>query len=416
MCPTAKCAAILLCLAVCYGCVLSAIPAGIYVDNGFDQTEIERALTRQEKREMELEILHLLGLPSRPKRGVNGPLTKSASKFLLDVYKNLMDKENSREERSVDLNLSGEDEKAIDESDVIMTFESTNHHLSAVRHERGKRLWFNMTNVPVENTIVGAELRLYQNINFNTNNTQPDRDYTVTAYQLITSPEGERELEYVGAINTTAGYSGWLELNITAPLATWIAFPDSNKGLYLSVHPINRPGHEVRPEDIGLVINKGEDEYQPFMVAFLKTPTNVKVRATRAIRRVKKSEYTSIMKSSVQPKHGKRSASPEHRTCKINNLYISFKDLKWQDWIIAPPGYAAYYCSGECNFPLNSHMNATNHAIVQTLVHLISSVRYPKPCCAPTKLTPISVLYFADSTNVALKKYKKMVVKSCGCH
>lgn len=47
-----------------------------------------------------------------------------------------------------------------------------------------------MTNVPVENTIVGAELRLYQNINFNTNNTQPDRDYTVTAYQLITSPEG----------------------------------------------------------------------------------------------------------------------------------------------------------------------------------------------------------------------------------
>lgn len=121
----AKCAIAFLCLAVCYECVFSHIPAGIYVDNGFDQTEMERSLTRQEKREMELEILHLLGLPSRPKRGVNAPLTKSASKFLLDVYKNLMDKENSREERSVDLNLSGEDEKAIDESDVIMTFEST---------------------------------------------------------------------------------------------------------------------------------------------------------------------------------------------------------------------------------------------------------------------------------------------------
>lgn len=39
-----------------------------------------------------------------------------------------------------------------------------------------------------------------------------------------------------------------------------------------------------------------------------------------------------------------------------------------QDWIIAPEGYAANYCDGECSFPLNAHMNATNHAIVQTLV------------------------------------------------
>lgn len=42
--------------------------------------------------------------------------------------------------------------------------------------------------------------------------------------------------------------------------------------------------------------------------------------------------------------------------------------LSPQDWIIAPEGYAAYYCEGECAFPLNSYMNATNHAIVQTLV------------------------------------------------
>lgn len=59
------------------------------------------------------------------------------------------------------------------------------------------------------------------------------------------------------------------------------------------------------------------------------------------------------------------------KSCQIKNLYVSFKDLKWQDWIIAPDGYGAFYCDGECNFPLNAHMNATNHAIVQTLVHLM---------------------------------------------
>lgn len=46
-----------------------------------------------------------------------------------------------------------------------------------------------------------------------------------------------------------------------------------------------------------------------------------------------------------------------------------------QDWIIAPDGYGAFYCSGECNFPLNAHKNATNHAIVQTLVHLLNPTK-----------------------------------------
>lgn len=90
--------------------------------------------------------------------------------------------------------------------------------------------------------------------------------------------------------------------------------------------------------------------------------------------------------------------------------------MLFKDWIIAPDGYGAFYCSGECNFPLNAHMNATNHAIVQTLVHLMYPYDVPKPYCAPTKLTPISVLYFLDDSNVILKKYKNMVVKSCGCH
>lgn len=60
-------------------------------------------------------------------------------------------------------------------------------------------------------------------------------------------------------------------------------------------------------------------------------------------------------------------------------------------------------------------MNATNHAIVQSLVHLMHPPKYPKPCCAPTKLNPISVLYVPNDNNVCLKKYKRMVVKSCGC-
>lgn len=87
-----------------------------------------------------------------------------------------------------------------------------------------------------------------------------------------------------------------------------------------------------------------------------------------------------------------------------------------QDWIIAPEGYTSYYCFGECNFPLSAHMNATNHAIMQQLVHTYNPYSVPKPLCAPTSYSPISVLYFDENANVILKKYKNMVVRACGCH
>ena len=49
-------------------------------------------------------------------------------------------------------------------------------------------------------------------------------------------------------------------------------------------------------------------------------------------------------------------------------------------------------------------------------VHFINPDTVPKPCCAPTQLNAISVLYFDDSSNVILKKYRNMVVRACGCH
>lgn len=63
--------------------------------------------------------------------------------------------------------------------------------------------------------------------------------------------------------------------------------------------------HEIRPEDIGLVTVKSEDETQPFMVAFLKNNhQGGTVRVARDTRRVRKSEYPQLMQSY---KHGKLS-------------------------------------------------------------------------------------------------------------
>ncbi|NXL80396.1 GDF3 factor, partial [Leptocoma aspasia] len=101
--------------------------------------------------------------------------------------------------------------------------------------------------------------------------------------------------------------------------------------------------------------------------------------------------------------------------CKPRRLYISFSDVGWENWIIAPQGYLANYCGGDCPFPLAAELNSTNHAVLQTMVHSLDPQGTPQPCCVPVRLSPISILYYDNSDNVVLRHYEDMVVDECGC-
>lgn len=96
-------------------------------------------------------------------------------------------------------------------------------------------------------------------------------------------------------------------------------------------------------------------------------------------------------------------------------MYVDFTDVGWNDWIVAPPGYDAFYCAGDCIFPLADHMNTTNHAIVQTLVNSATPSVVPRACCVPTLLNSISMLYLDEENKVVLKNYQDMAVLGCGC-
>jgi len=104
-----------------------------------------------------------------------------------------------------------------------------------------------------------------------------------------------------------------------------------------------------------------------------------------------------------------------HYNCRRHRQYVDFMEVGWHDWIVAPPGFNAHFCNGECTFPLQDHMNATNHAIVQTLVNSVNPSAVPRACCVPTELSPISMLYLDEYDKVVLKNYENMVIEGCGC-
>lgn len=110
----------------------------------------------------------------------------------------------------------------------------------------------------------------------------------------------------------------------------------------------------------------------------------------------------------------RRNAKGNH--CRKQSLYVEFKDIGWDSWILAPTGYDAFECAGVCSFPLTKHVTPTKHAIIQTLVNIHSPKKAARACCTPTRLEPISLLYLDDTGVVTYKyKYEGMVVAECGC-
>ncbi|XP_074908537.1 bone morphogenetic protein 6 [Buteo buteo] len=390
-----------------------------------------RRLKSHEKREMQREILSVLGLPHRPRPlqppappPPPGRLT-AAPRFMLDLYNALAEgaegsagaERSGRPPPPAPPQPSSQDSAFLNDADMVMSFVNlVEYDKEFTPHQRHhKEFKFNLSQIPEGEAVTAAEFRIYKDCVVGSFKNQT---FLISIYQVLQEHQNRAsDLFLLDTRAVWASEEGWLEFDVTATSNMWVMNPRHNMGLQLSV--VTRDGFSVNPREAGLIGRDGPYDKQPFMVAFFKV-SEVHVRTTRSAtsRRRQQSRNRSTQAQDVSRVSGVTdyNSSDLKTACRKHELYVSFQDLGWQDWIIAPKGYAANYCDGECSFPLNAHMNATNHAIVQTLVHLMNPDYVPKPCCAPTKLNAISVLYFDDNSNVILKKYRNMVVRACGCH
>ncbi|XP_043919304.1 bone morphogenetic protein 5 [Protopterus annectens] len=413
---------------------------------------IYRKLRNHERREIQREILSILGLPQRPRPFSLGKQASSAPLFMLDLYNAMTNEEGSdnleytlqnhlrMESRGVSKRYrtyplgtqsyrttrlttqspplaSLHDTNFLNDADMVMSFVNLVEKDKDFSHQRRhyKEFQFDLTQIPHGEAITAAEFRLYKD---KSNSRYENETLKISIYQVLKEhTDRDADLFLLDTRIVGASDGGWLVFDITATSNHWVINPQYNLGLQFCIETLDG-GRAISMKSAGLIGRQGPQSKQPFMVAFFKA-SEVLFRSVRAANNNKKKNRNKSgghQDSSRAQSSSDYNTSEQRQACKKHELYVSFRDLKWQDWIIAPEGYSAFYCDGECSFPLNAHMNATNHAIVQTLVHLMFPNNVPKPCCAPTKLNAISVLYFDDSSNVILKKYRNMVVRSCGCH
>ncbi|TUA20074.1 Growth/differentiation factor 8 [Bagarius yarrelli] len=170
----------------------------------------------------------------------------------------------------------------------------------------------------------------------------------------------------------------WQSVDMKQLLQSWLK-EQPERNLSIEIKALDNLGKV-------LSVTSGEEGLQPFL----------EVKITEVLRRFRRESGLDC-----------NERSSESRCCRYP-LTVDFEDFGW-DWIIAPKRYKANYCSGECE---QVHLQKFPHT------HLVNKAN-PRgtagPCCTPTKMSPINMLYFNHREQIIYGKIPSMVVDLCGC-
>uniref|UniRef100_A0A452I9L5 TGF-beta family profile domain-containing protein n=1 Tax=Gopherus agassizii TaxID=38772 RepID=A0A452I9L5_9SAUR len=97
--------------------------------------------------------------------------------------------------------------------------------------------------------------------------------------------------------------------------------------------------------------------------------------------------------------------------CCLKSLKVSFQDIGWSDWVIAPNSYYMKFCEGSCP---HNYKPASMHAQIKARMHTLSK-ETPAPCCVPAGYDPMVLMHYNGDGRLVSTLFEDMIVTTCHC-
>ncbi|KAM6331718.1 growth/differentiation factor 15 [Alca torda] len=97
--------------------------------------------------------------------------------------------------------------------------------------------------------------------------------------------------------------------------------------------------------------------------------------------------------------------------CCLKSLKVSFRDIGWSDWVIAPNSYYMRFCEGSCP---HNYKPASMHAQIKARMHSLSKAT-PPPCCVPAGYDPMVLMHYDGEGRLVSTLFEDMLVTRCHC-
>ncbi|XP_064445476.1 bone morphogenetic protein 8A isoform X4 [Mirounga angustirostris] len=198
-----------------------------------------RRLGPRERRDMQREILAVLGLPGRPRPRAPpaaARLPASAPLFMLDLYHAMA---------AADDEDGGPPERPPGRADLVMSFVNMVERDRTLGHQEPhwKEFRFDLTQIPEDEAVTVAEFRIYKLASAHLLN----RTLHVSMFQVVREQSNrESDLFFLDLQTLRAGDEGWLVLDVTTASDRWLLSRNKDLGLRLYVETEDGAPDEAR--------------------------------------------------------------------------------------------------------------------------------------------------------------------------